>query len=36
MQARSPGYEQLVLFFTNTVNTDLKDSHEETRGDFRA
>lgn len=30
MQAWSPGYEQLALFFTNTVNMDLKDSNEGT------
>jgi len=29
MQACSPGYEQLVLSFSNPVSMDHKDNHEE-------
>lgn len=32
MQACSPGYEQLVLLFSNPVDMDCKDNHEETQG----
>lgn len=32
MQACSPGYEQLVVFFSNPVNMDHKDNQEETQG----